>query len=91
MGLNEGGLHTGQSGEVDQDKRWHLFRVRAEDEAGQWAYVVSAESRSQLKARELAEGAVLDDAGTEEAPGKITDVSYLGKTDSDIFEKVVQL
>ena len=67
---------------------WHLFLIQVDDEDGQWTYVVSAESDSQDKARELAEGAVLEDAGTEAAPGQIGGVTYLGRTDSDIFEKV---
>lgn len=66
---------------------WHLFRIDCSDDDGSYSFFVSAESESQLKAEELAEGSVLDDIGTEESPGTIDSTTFLGLTDSDIFEK----
>jgi len=67
---------------------WHLFRIEAEDVDGTHTYFVSAQSGSAAKAQELAEGAVLDEAGTEEQPAQLGTVTALGLTDSDIFEHV---
>lgn len=68
--------------------KWHLFRIDAADQDGCRVAFVSAESDSQTKAQELAENAVLNELGTEEVPGTIDQVIFLGSTDSDIFEMV---
>lgn len=67
---------------------WHLFRIEVEDVDGGHTYFVSAQSGSATKAQELAEGAALDHAGTDEQPAELGEVTALGITDSDIFEHV---
>ena len=69
-------------------EQWHLFRIEAEDVDGSHTYFVSAQSGSKAKAQELAEAAVLDDAGTDDEPAELGEVTELGLADTDIFEKV---
>lgn len=68
---------------------WHLFYVEAADDDGTHAYLVSAQSGSQDKARELAEATVRDElCGTEESPATIEHVGFIGIVDGDVCKTV---
>jgi hypothetical protein len=71
-----------------QEDPWHLFYIEAGDTDGEHAYIVSAQSGSEIKAQELAENAVLDEVGTADEPGSIEHTERLGCTDSDVFLSV---
>ena len=90
-GGSEGCASTAVTAEVDRQwpvTPWHLFRVDCSDEGGRYVFIVSAESDSVLKARELAEACVLEMIGTDERLGQIMASTFIGRADGDVFEKI---
>lgn len=66
---------------------WHLFVIEVGDADGTHAFVVSAQSGSEDKARELAEAAALDDERVGEG-AIVCHARRLGEVDIDVFDYV---
>lgn len=90
-GGSEGCVATAVTAEVGRQwpvTPWHLFRIDCSDADGRYVFIVSAESDSVLKARELAEVCVLESIGTDDRLGQIMASTFIGRADGDVFEKI---